>query len=80
MKTMGIVVVAAFAGNFAALFATITPPDDEPISRQRRQMIVLPLRPAILDSHVTVLRRSRCLSSPGETARAGIAYPSADAP
>ena len=56
VKTIGIVVVAAFAGSAAGLLATITAtrPTNQ-IGRQRRQPIVLVVRPAIFDRHVTAL-------------------------
>ena len=56
VKTMGIVVVAAFAARPQEYWSRRSrPPCDEPVGRQRRQSIILAFRPAIFDRHVPAL-------------------------
>ena len=67
-KTIGIVVVAALAASAAQPVADDHghPPADQ-FGRQRRQPIVLIVRPAVFDRDVPALDDSRLPSGPGGT-------------
>ena len=70
VKTMGIVVVAALAAKGSASGRGDDgdlPPNQ--FGRQRRQPIVLGLRPAVLDRHVLILDEACFLQSLAECAQ-----------
>ena len=68
-KTIGIVVVAALAAAGGVVFATMhCDPATNQIGRKRRQAIILTLRPAIFDRHVSALNGSRLAQALAEWA------------
>ena len=82
VKTIGIVVVAAFAASAAGTVACgnhghLT---TNQIGRQRRQSIVLALRPAILDRHVLTLDIAGFLQALAERGHVSARIRSGDAP
>ena len=81
VKTIGMIVVAAFAARAAGVLVaamTVTLLLNQ-IGRERRQSVILAFRPAVLDCHVLTLDVAGLLQALAERGHKG-AYPSGDAP
>jgi hypothetical protein len=81
LKTMGIVVVAAWAASAAGVLPGVATTDQ--IGRHSRQSIVLAVRPAIFDRHVLSIdipHLAQALAEGEQTARPGVRRCAAEEP